>query len=163
MFKLSFAYFCIYHRNALQNGLTFVLPRGIAVPLENFSLPPQNLKESGQSHLSNLNYILCGHLGKNGATPFRCGKVSRQRWRVLGWLPPKKVLNSHFERYLPAVQLKLTEYYVRISISLLYKPKPGEIPRFRCFFSEYLNFRLYFTEFRPILSSAMIMTSLVTS
>ena len=30
-------------------------------PLENFSLPHQNQRESEQSHLGNLNYIFCGH------------------------------------------------------------------------------------------------------
>ena len=37
--------------------LTLVLPRGGKI----FSLLPQNQKESDQSHLDNLKYILCGH------------------------------------------------------------------------------------------------------
>ena len=39
-------------------------PRLTTAPLKNFSLPSQNQKESDQSHLGNLNYILCGHFDK---------------------------------------------------------------------------------------------------
>ena len=35
----------------------------------------------------------------------------------------EKIVSHHFEIYLHGVQLKLTEY-VRINISLPYKPKP---------------------------------------
>ena len=53
-----------------------------------------------------------------------------------GWLPPEKIFSRHFEKYLLAMQLKLTEY-VRITISHLYKPKTCEIWIFRTFIAKF--------------------------
>ena len=51
----------------------------------------------------------------------------------------------HFKNYLQTMPLKLTEY-VRIIISLLYKPKKQSNSDIYNFFSKIFNFRLYFTE-----------------
>ena len=63
-------------RQRERMSLTLVIPRG--APPREFSLPPQSQKESDQSHLGNLNYILCGHFDEkeNGVTPFRWGRVA---------------------------------------------------------------------------------------
>ena len=100
--------------------LSLILPRGDGYhPLENFSLSPQNQKESDLSHLGNLKYILCGQFdeGKSGV-----GEVSRQRWRVRGWLPPKKIKSRHFAKSINCMVLKLTVYITNV-ISFSYKPK----------------------------------------
>ena len=41
-------------------------------------------------------------------------------------MPPEKISSLHFEKCMHVMQLKLTEY-VRITIALFYKPKPGEV------------------------------------
>ena len=59
-------------RHVIEKYLLLHLNPGgvVTTPLENFSLPPPNQKESDQSHLGNLNYILCGHFdGKKLGVP----------------------------------------------------------------------------------------------
>ena len=71
------------------------------------------------SRLGNLNYILCGHFVEK--IPPSGGKS--QPSKMAGcWLPLRQFEVAIFEKYLHAMQLKLTEYD-RITIFLLYKPK----------------------------------------
>ena len=55
------------------NVLTLIFPGGWLPPPRDFSLSPQNQKESDLSHLSNLKYILCGHFDekKNRGYPLQ--------------------------------------------------------------------------------------------
>ena len=93
------------------------LTKGVVITSSRFF--PAAPKPKWKCNLGNLNYIHAVILtGKNFGTPFRWGKISRQRWRVRGWLLPENFFNRHFEEWLYAMQLKLTEY-VRITISLI--------------------------------------------
>ena len=68
---------------------------------------PRLTMGDGYTPSRNLNYILCGYFEeKMGVPPFRWGKISLQRWRVRGWLPPEKILSHHFEKILLAIQMK---------------------------------------------------------
>ena len=61
---------------------------------------------------------------KVGVTPGGGGgaKVSRQRWRIGGWLPPEKFKSRHFEKFIDCMVLKLT-VNIRNVISFSCKPK----------------------------------------
>ena len=47
---------------SIQPEIITCLTKGMVTKC--FPAPPQNHKESDQSHLGNLNYILCGHFEK---------------------------------------------------------------------------------------------------
>ena len=55
-------------------------------------------------------------------------KVSRQRWRVGGWLPPEKIKSRHFailKKNIDCMVLKLI-VYIRNIISFCYNPPPPQ-------------------------------------
>ena len=93
-------------------------------------------------------FILRGHLDeKIWRYPKDGGRVSHQSLGGKGPLWEK--LSHHFEKYLHAMELKLSGY-VRINIPLLYinlkMKKPGEIPIFTTFMVKILNFHNFFTK-----------------
>ena len=65
--------------------------------------------------------------------------MSRQSSKVGMWLPPQNILGRHFEKYMHGMVLKLSGH-VKNTISLLYKPKPGEIPIFGTFLAKKIDF-----------------------
>ena len=74
-------------------------------------------------------------------------KVSHQRWRVGGWLPPEKIKSCYFENNIDCMVLKLT-VYIRNVISFSYKLKSWRNANIYTFFREIFNFGLYVTENR---------------
>ena len=72
-------------------------------------------------------------------------RVSRQSSMVR--LPPENILSRHFDKYLHDMDPKFTEH-VRNTIFLLYKQKTGWNSYIWNFFSEKINFGLYFAENR---------------
>ena len=76
------------------------------LPLENFSLSPQNQKESDLRHLGNLNDILCSHSDEmlRGVT------VSCQRWWIQGGCHLKKNQKSPIFRTF-SVKFSILAYY----------------------------------------------------
>ena len=65
---------------------------------------------------------------KKRGTPKGRGKVSRQSSSVWGWLPLRKILSRHFEKYLNAMERKLTGYVDKTL---------GEILIFRTFITKF--------------------------
>ena len=112
--------------------------------LEQFSLPPRKQQESDQSHLGNVNYILCGHFDKKiGGTPFRWGKVSRHRRRVTGG-------GCHLRKFEVAILKNICMLCSWNLQSMLESPfpffisqKPGEIPIFRTFLAKFSIFSIF--------------------
>ena len=78
------------------------------------------------------------------------GRVSRQSQRVRGWMQPFSVLDiliRHFEKYLHTMMLKPIEH-VGSTIFLLYKQKTRWNSDIQNFYSEILNFSLFFAKNR---------------
>ena len=123
---------CFYYNHL---NCKVINPRLTKVP------PPREFfhaaQKSDQSHLSNINYILCGYLdetNKNRGYPFRWGKPSKMAYTEGGCQMEKKAPFCKISAYYAT---EFTEY-VRITISLLYKPKPRcEIPIFRTFLEKF--------------------------
>ena len=119
-------------------------PWGGYRPFGNFSLSPQNQKESHLSHLVNLRYILCGHFDKTKIRGTPWGKVSK--------LKGKKNLKSPFwKKTVYCMVLKLTSCKRKV-ISFSYKPKLGEISIFKTFLAKfsilaYISFKIGYFEF----------------
>ena len=102
----------------------------LSPPLAMFFLSPQNQKESNQSHLVNLKYILFPVISmkKSGVPP---GEVSRQRWRVRGGCHLRKVKVAILKILLIVWSWNLL--CITNAISFSSKSKPDEIPIFRTF------------------------------
>ena len=90
---------------------------------------------------------------KIGGTTLPGGRVSRQSQRVRGVDATFSVFRKqkicHFEKYLHTMMLKLTEH-VGITISLLYKRKTRWNSDIQNFYSEILNFRLFYAKNRNL-------------
>ena len=86
--------------------------------------------------------------------PFRWGNVSRQRWRVRGVVSTWEYFRPPFWK----ICLLCSWIYVKLTISLHYKPKTRWNSDIWNLFSKIFHFRLYWKS--AILSSAMIMTSM---
>ena len=88
-------------------------------------------------------------MNKIGGTTLPGGRVSRQSQRVRGVDATFSVFRKqeihHFEKYLHTMMLKLTEQ-VGITISLLYKQKTRWNSDIQNFYSEILNFRLFYAK-----------------
>ena len=62
--------------------------------------------------LSNLKYILYCHFDEKKVGRYSLGdKVSRQRKRVWGWLPPEKIKSRYFETFWPIGYFELGRDY----------------------------------------------------
>ena len=98
----------------------------VTTPLKIFSLPPQNQKESGLSHLGNLKYIICSHFDEKKMG----GKVSHQIWQVGGGYHLRKLKVTILKKNVECMVSKLTVYIKNV---ISFSEKPGEIPVFKLF------------------------------
>ena len=90
---------------------------------------------------------------KIGSTTLPEGRVSHESQRVRGVDATFSVFRKqkirHFEKYLHTMMLKLTEH-VGITIFLLYKQKTRWNSDIQNFYSEILNFRLFYAKNRNL-------------
>ena len=123
-----------------------------------FSPLHKNAKATDPGHLGYLFYILCAQFDEKClGYHLRWGRVSRQSWGVGGCnlFQFLEILSRHFEKYLHAMKLKLTKH-VEITIFLLHKQIIRLSSYIQNFYSEILNFRLFFAKI-AIFRSAMFL------